>query len=474
MSLQSMMSSGISGVDCMSSMMSVISNNVANVNSIAQKGSSVTFQDVLAGSYGPDTVGNGASLAFVKTDFGDGPVEATSNPTDMAISGKGFFMLRDPLQTEANLYSRDGQFKLTDPVGAGDPNALYSLTSPDGYKLQGINLGSVTPQTGKVEDIVIQRALPPKATENVTVAVNLQNDPAKVEQIDQPLYSSWNGTKSPAIADGNYDFHTVTSAYDDSGNKFDLTIYFDHTTNANEQEFLVTCDPAMDQRLINGGPARYSDPPLPSTGALMYGKLSFNSSGEIADISCWNVPAVGPLVPDPANRLQPVPGTDSYKFAYNTSGGDNNLSANLNFGQGPIQTTSYASDSFTLFQNQDGYGKGYLESVSVDKDGVITGSYSNDQNVKQAQVALADFSNYRGLTLGNGNNFLASSDAGQRVLSTAGQDSLGTISGNALEDSNVDLGKQFTDLILTQRSFQANAKSISTADEIYQTVIRMT
>ncbi|MDH3393998.1 MAG: flagellar hook-basal body complex protein, partial [Desulfobulbaceae bacterium] len=138
-----------------------------------------------------------------------------------------------------------------------------------------------------------------------------------------------------------------------------------------------------------------------------------------------------------------------------------------------ISTTNYAMASKDLYKQQDGYASGYLMDVKVDRDGVVSGMYSNGKQIEQAQLVLADFVNYGGLRAANGNNYLASEDAGEISIYTPGQGGLGEIAGNALEMSNVDLARQFVDLITTQRTFQANSVTIKTADEVYQTTLQM-
>jgi flagellar hook protein FlgE len=138
-----------------------------------------------------------------------------------------------------------------------------------------------------------------------------------------------------------------------------------------------------------------------------------------------------------------------------------------------LTTTNYASPSSILYQSQNGYGKGRLQDISVDSQGFITGQYSNGQNIRQAQLVLANFINLQGLRDIGGNNFVATAEAGTAMLGTAGQPSFGTAGNYSLEMSNVDIGKEMVDVITTQRAFQANAKSLSTVDEIYEKLLQM-
>lgn len=630
MTLQTMMYNGTSGINSMASNMAVLSDNVANLNSVAYKASRATFQDAITSALGAQReVGNGSRLGAVTKPFQIGQFEASSRATDMAIAGRGFFMLRDPLQATTEMYTRDGQFRLAGALGVVNPVEL-NLVSSQGYFVQGYDVDATgTPGTA-IGDIVIRRESPPKATENLTVAMNLQNS-GQTEAIDSPLYAAWNGA-NPAgpLAAADFDYHTIIAAYDDTGLQFDLTLYFDNTANPNEQEFLVTCDPALDRRLIDAT-TRYTGSET-GAGALLYGKLLFNVSGELGGIDCWDVAPDGTL----GSQIILGRGEGDYAFAYNVSGSGNNLSCALNFGTDPmpqriespgaamdsavtrdasyvsavslwdqvydqagnkvqdgdvitftgtdgdgnpvslaytvdlftgfdangnpvsagpddqignlltalsnafncdaalvdgqlrltdrvvggsqlaitsityqdaagntpatnanlaqcfgvegaafavnaddrynlaaIGTTNYASPSLTLFQQQDGFGTGYLENISVDKHGVIAGWYSNGQQVDQAQLALADFANFEGMELLDGNLFAATDAAGAMISGVPGEGRFGNVQGNTLEMSNVDLGQQFAELVMTQRAFQVNSVSITTANEIYETVLRL-
>ncbi len=629
MSINSMLFNGLSGVNSMSGKMGVLADNVANVNSVAYKTSNLSFSDIMSSTIeGIGQMGNGSGAEGIVKSFEAGSLESTSRSTDMAVVDNGFFILNDPNQTEP-VYTRDGQFRAAE--NTGDAGADLKLVNASGYFVQGVNMGSLLNPTGVVEDVVIGKTSLPQATENITVAVNLQNDPEQTEVSEENLFSSWDGTnftagKSDPIADSAYGYQCSINCYDDSSEstKFPLSIYFDQTTQDNEQEFLVTCDPTLDRRLIGDSDIRYNDggeTVNKGAGALLYGKLSFDTSGELNKITCWEVPADGNLNPTADNQLELGRGEAFNSFSYNISGVGPNLSSTLSFGNDPIpqvvtslgiakvdggdgnialssesttwdkvydengnkvqagdvmtfsgtngdgmpvaldyavdfnnpvgdllsslasafscnatitdgvlnledleigdsqlaissiayqdssgnspttnpslaevfgvdggsfatnqgnraqpsaiSTTNYATGSKTLFKNQDGYGKGYLQDVNVRGDGVVLGIYSNGQTLEQAQVVLADFVNYGGLRAIGGNNYLASEEAGAVTVSAPGENNIGEVVGNALEMSNVNLAGQFVHLISTQRIFQANSVSIKTADEVYQTALQL-
>ena len=618
---------GISGMNSMGQKLNVTANNVANANSTGFKTGIATFADVLESSMGPASVGHGVQLGSIGTSFTSGSLESTNQSTDMAISGAGFFQLRNSDSTTADRYTRNGEFTLVDQLGAA--TNTYNLVSAGGQFVQGYNLAASTVPSSVVSDILVKRTTPQSATTQVEVMTNLENDPTLVESVSIPLFSSWDGrnTASP-IPDAAYEYKTSLKIYgtDDgtttanSPSSYDyLTLYYDSTSNQNEKEFLITCDPALDQRLTGNGTTRYNSTSDKGAGALLYGTLYFTDNGDLNGIECWNVPPNGDAAPSSTNSLDLARGESYFSFDYNFNGDAANTSSTINFGNtpkpqavispataftsaaasspvnahspwnslydslgnqakagdtihfqgqsgdgtpidytytvnlsqsmqdlliglqnqfsckaeiingklsitdtvvgdsqlsidaisytnasgatpstdpsvaqffgsqgapfdivtenrynsGPLATTSYASPSATLFQSQNGFGRGELQKIHVDTQGNIIGQYSNGQDIKQAQLVLADFTSLQGLKSEGNNNFVATAESGAAILGTPGQGSFGTVTNNALESSNVDLGREMADIIITQRAFQANSKSITTSDEIYDTVLQM-
>lgn len=625
MGIHSVMYNGLSGIGVMGENMSVLADNIANVNTTAYKGSRGTFEDMLHRAVG-GTNGDGVRVSSVDTDFKIGGLQTTKVGTDMAIEGKGFFVLSDPAKGDT-YYTRDGQFMIREDTASSD---IVSLVSKYGYDLQGYDLRSSTAATtlGAVEINLVSAG---KTTEALRVALNLQ-DTGVVESTSQPLYSNWDGTKVSAvtgrpdpIATTDYAFSMKQAIFDDQGDSYDLSIYFDNTENLNEMEFLVTCDPSKDRRLIDGSTSRYNDTGAPTNkgaGALMYGVLQFSTAGDLQNIDCWQVPGDGAVDHGAAtNQLQLSRGEAFYSFGFNFSGAGDELTSTLNFGtiaqpqsvssvgaavlstpdesprpiastsywsevydaaglsplsgdvlsfagiagdgtavnysysidpghqisallaglgsafgasatveegriiltdqeigdsqltissisyrdaagnapaansslaqvfgdEGSVfltsqqeryqidimTTTNYASQSAVFMRQQDGFGQGYLEGVRVDADGVIYGQYSNNLEQQQAQVGLATFVNEEGLSRTGGNLYVSGPDAGEVTVGAPGENGRGGIAGGSLEEANVDLSRQFTELITTQRYYQANAKSISTADEVYELLTSM-
>ncbi|MBI5558224.1 MAG: flagellar hook-basal body complex protein [Deltaproteobacteria bacterium] len=341
MGISSSLYSSISGLNTMGEAMSVLSDNVANVNTVAFKSNRSTFQDVLSQAVSTATgsaqIGRGVTLSTVDGLFAQGAFESTSTATDLAIGGQGFFMLRTENSSQADMYSRAGEFRF-DEKG--------NLVSPAGYYVQG---WSIDPDTGQKEgtigDITIDTSTPPVETEKVDVVVNLDSG-VENETVSIPLYEAWEGMNAAAVVprdpinSENYNYSTSLAIYDSKGASHDITIYFDRTNNNNEWEFLVTCDPAEDQRVLEGDElttyapnTTYDYEVNTGAGALLYGVINFNTSGDITNIFAWNVPPDGKV--DPAlseNRLILEPGDSFYSFEANFTGAATNQTVELNFG----------------------------------------------------------------------------------------------------------------------------------------------
>ncbi len=614
---------GYSGVSRMGDNMSVLADNVANINTIGFKGSRSSFEEILNTATEPARQGNGVGLASIDTDFNLGKFELTKVPSDLAIDGKGFFVLSDGT---TNFYTRNGQFRLRASTAS---DQVLNLVSPAGFLLQGYGLdadGAI--DTATVTDIAIARQAQPKVTEAVRVIVNLESG---TEAADVPLYSRWDATRTTAagvpdpITVDDYEYATSLPVYDQDGEAHDLTLYFDSTADPNTKEFLLTCDPTTDRRVYDAAGNRYNDTGTVSqkgAGALLYGLLRFNTRGDLIDIIAYRVPPDGDVAADTdTNRIQLGRGEAYYSFSYNFTGVGDDRTATIDFGTravsqvirasgrallstpgtppvyvsstsrwedvydengnqpaagdvitftgtrgdgtpvqysytinpaseiadllanlesqfgctatveegvltltdstngdsqlaitsityqdaagndptantslaqvfapngtafetteqdrfqiAPITSTSYATASHTLLKQQDGYGRGDLQGLSVDADGIIYGHYSNGRQVAQGQVVLATVANLNGLERQGGTVFLYRDEAGAITTGVPNAAGFGAIRGGALEGSNIDLGRQFAELITTQRVYQANAKSIQTADAIYEELVRL-
>ncbi|MDP3029553.1 MAG: flagellar hook-basal body complex protein, partial [Deltaproteobacteria bacterium] len=296
---------------------------------------------------------------------------------------------------------------------------------------------------------------------------------------------NWDGTLTPPIGSNTYAYHSAIQVYDSLGNSHDITTYFDPTTT-NNWEYLVTCNPAEDKRIKT----LPSTPINPATdawaGALLYGTIEFNTSGDIVDITANTVKATDGsltlLTSDGTSAGTPITPNGYFQFAANFTGLDQTV--DLKFGSAynsattfwekeALASSQYASASTTIFQDQNGFGAGFLQSVAVSSKGVITGHYSNGQIIPRNLIGLADFNNLIGLSKLGGNLFSATTESGAPITGQPGTNGLGSIAPNSLEQSNVDLGAEFVRMITVQRGFQANSKIITTTDDMLAELINL-
>ena len=400
---------GISGLNANATAMTVIGDNIANVNTTAFKANRSSFANVLSQSLsGSVSSGIGRGVEFWGTSplWTQGSMENTGSATDLAINGKGFFIVQD--DSGANFYTRAGLFHLDE---GGD------MINPDGYLVQGYQIDA-SGNLGNLTTISIpgERISPPSATTEFTFDINLNSQTAT------------NGTYS-----------TSQSVFDSLGNAIPLTLTFTKQAAAQTWSVAASVPSPNGPVTIGGNP----------TAAV-----TFDSSGNLL------VPAADQtLAITLANgAATPLSLTWDLVDAGGTTLGD---------------VTGYSSSSSTTFQYQDGYTSGILRGISVDEDGVVTAAYSNGQLIPTFQIALADFPSYEGLTKMGKNLYAESLESGQPMPGVAGNGRLGSISSGAIEMSNIDLAQEFVKMITTQRAFQANSRVITTSDEILNELINI-
>ncbi len=528
MSISGSMYAGISGLTVHSQAMSVIGNNLANSSTIGYKTATTQFEDVfystVSTANGLNQVGHGATVSSIYQDFSQGSYESSTSATAMAIDGSGFFMVDNPT-TGDRYYTRAGNFQF-DQYGY--------LVDSHGYQVQGWKAASTTSSNGVVQTEGALTSLqltsyqsPPSATTSVYMSVNLdKSDEGNVDDAVDPffaIFKNWDGSEDTPIGDSQYAYQTTMTVYDEAGSAHELTIYFDKVDDdsvtsqaggAQVWEYVVTCDPSDDGRTIDGQSLSTTS----AAGLLMTGTLTFNSSGILQNMTAFTLDstATGDLK-DLTNWTPAEFSEDGYPvFTANFSGspdadatsqaGALNIELNLglqNEGVGWSATTvsnaaaigtnysavvdstfasvelqagastAYDSASSTYDQSQDGYATGYLQSIEVDQDGVVSGLYSNGQTIDLFVLALADFNNLQGLILEGGNLYSEGTESGSARVGRANTSSLGDIQANSLEQSNVDMSTEMVRLITTQRGYSANAKVITTADSMLQEAINL-
>jgi flagellar hook protein FlgE len=410
----------LSGLFATNQALANISNNLANLNTTGYKDSTVNFQDMfyqMLGSNGSGDqlqVGSGTGISSVSTNFSGGSVQSTGVNTNVAISGGGFFVVQDGNST---YYTRAGDF-------TRDSNG--NLVTADGMQVMGYPAanGSIV-TSGGLTPIQIQDGMinPPKPTSTVSLQANL--------------------SASAAVGDS---YSANVTMYDSLGTSHVLNV--DFTRTASGWSYNATL-PSSD--LVGGA----------TTGntTVASGNLAFDGSGNLTPASLAavtiKIPNTSPVVPAFAD------GASSQSITWNLADSS---------GKGLI--TQVAGDSSTTSATQDGYSSGTLTDFAINSDGTVVGSFTNGTKVL-GQIALANFANLEGLSKVGDNNYAVTMSSGTATVGAPGSGSLGTLTGSALELSNVDMSTEFSNLIIAERGFQANAKSVTTFDQIAQDTINL-
>ena len=431
---------GVSGLRNHQVRMDVIGNNISNVNTVAFKSGRVTFKEGFAqmlqggsrppgdqGGINPIQIGLGMQIGSVDTIFSQGNLETTGLNTDVAIQGDSFFVVRKGNQS---FYTRSGNFQV---------DADGKLVSPtNGFIVQGRAAINGVFQDG-ITDIVLPFGQKTSATATTSVKLggNIDASATVFDVTDPdgagPLSGGFNADTRGAAINAEAWTETSITAYDSLGTKHDVKVYI-YKTAANAWNWEV------DQAgLIAAG--------IPVASISGAGALTFNSDGTLNAASS-NTIAFAP------------PGSDP-------------MSINVDFGTGVNGITQFSSTSTAVLRDQNGYTSGTLQNFSIDRTGIITGSFTNGVNVPLGQIVLADYNNPAGLLRIGDNMYQESGNSGGAVLGFALEGSQSTLTSGALEMSNVDLAQEFTSMIVAQRGFQANGRVITTSDDLLQELVNL-
>ncbi|MFQ2100245.1 lateral flagellar hook protein FlgEL [Aeromonas sanarellii] len=386
---------GLSGLRAVNQELSVISNNVANASTAGFKSSRAEFAAIYGGGQAGGVEMNNVSQNFDR----NGDVTRTGRGLDLAISGNGFFVLKDG--NGQTSYTRAGMFQR---------DASNYLTTASGTRLQGYTTNEAGElQSGVVGDIQVKTGnLPAKPSDTLEFVANLKADASIIDQAVHPF--------DPAKSD-SFSYSQSSKVYDSLGVEHTLTQYFVKT---GENTWQVNY-------AFNGT----------QTGTPV--TMEFNTNGTLKS------PTTAPVLNLAPAGAEPIA-----------------LTADL------AKVSQYASD-FNATRNQsNGYTAGDLTGVRVDADGGVYATFTNGQSLLQGQVVMANFTNPNGLQQANNTTWLQSFSSGQPVLGAPGTGTLGGLTAGAYEASNVDLTGELVSLMTSQRNYQANAKTISSADKMTQ------
>ena len=455
--------SGVSGMQNHQTRLDVIGNNVSNVNTTGFKRGRVNFQDMISqqltgaakpteevGGVNPKEVGLGMTVASIDTIFTQGNLQSTGVSTDIAIQGNGFFVLKNGQET---FYTRAGTFGVDSEGTLVNPaNGLRV----QGWMAQEVNGEMVINTAGSTEDLIIPigQKDAAKATTNVDFACNLNKNTQILEE----------GASDSDILKATWG--TETKVYDSFGNEHMLSVSFTRVPGTNNQwQATVNVDAENATETMTRVGLGTTD------GVENTFVVTFDNFGRLQSVT------------DSAGNVTNENGQVSIQASFNVPGGNpdaegNPLRQTMNINLGTIGSientiTQFAESSSTKAFYQDGYTMGYLDNFKIDASGIITGVYSNGTTRAIGQIAMASFTNQNGLEKAGDNTYVASNNSGLANIGTSGVAGKGSLLAGALEMSNVDLTEQMTDMIVTQRGFQANSKTIQTADTLLDTVLSL-
>ena len=411
---------GLSGLNASSKSLEVIGNNIANASTIGAKVSRAEFADVYANAIGgSNAVGIGVMVADVAQQFTQGDISATDNPLDIAINGNGFLEVSKGGTVS---YTRNGQFKV-DREGFIVNNQQQRLmgypADPAGVIIPGA-AGPLQMPTGGITPAVTT-TIGMEMNLDARAAVTLPGAGAPIDFADPSTYNN----------------ATSQTVYDAKGEGVALTYYFQKASTDTWNVYIAA----------NGTPVSTSGGnPAAST------TITFPSNGGAPTAPAGTVAINIPAVTNAAGATSvPISGV-----ALDVS-----------------QATQYGSQFGVTDLTQDGYAAGQLIGVQFEDNGVVMARYSNGETKAAGQIEIASFRNPQALQPLGGNGWAQTFASGGPLVGVPGDGNFGVLQAGAVEDSNVDLTAELVNMITAQRSYQANAQTIKTQDQILQTIVNL-
>lgn len=426
---------GVASIKAQQTRMNVIGNNLANVNTAAYKGGRVTFQDMLAqtirgasrpndnnGGTNPIQYGLGVLIAGTDVNNEQGSLNATNRPTDMAIQGNGYFMVSNG---DRAAYTRDGGFDLD-----ANGDLVHRAT---GERVLGWNF--VEQQNSSTSDVIT-----PSSSLNIPLGrLNASRVTSEVE-----YQGNLDGATTAGVPAGDPSNWTTTMrVFDSLGGSHNIKVEF------------------------------YNRQDLPGPPPAAISSFDFRVLDDAGNV----LTTAGPSLQFDANGKMTNPSDPTLAASLRTvsvqvpegAGGPLDFDVTLNFDR----IRQLKTDSQVNASNQDGFPPGELQGFSINPDGMITGLFTNGLTQDLGQIALSIFPNPGGMERMGNNLWRNTDNSGVPVTGTPRSGGRGVVNSGYLEQSNVDIGAEFTDLIVTQRGFQANTRVVSTVDEMLQDLINM-
>jgi len=429
-------STPLSGLTAAQGQLQSVSNNLANINTDGYKDQTLTFSDVFSqtgvtnGSGDPIQTGSGVAISSTDSDFSEGSLNATGTSSNMALSGNGFFVTQS--SSGLNDYTRAGDFTTNNAGNITTPSGELVLGYP---AVNGVVNTATTLQPLQVGTGVTSPAV---ASTTINISANLNAGatvgPTSTTSSTLPVFDSLGAS------------HTLSVTY--------------ALTAPNTWSYTVTI-PGADLTSTATPPVV-----LPPNETVASGTLNFNSSGTLVS----TVPTAGVATAPSAGIALTIPPANT-AFA-NGAAAMTGLNWSL-VTAGTPTITQTATASATSATSTNGFASGTLSTYSVQPDGTIEGTFSSGQTLALGQVAVASFSNNQGLIDAGNNNYQASAASGAAVIGVAGTGGRGTVIGGSVEQSNVNIATEFAKLIVAQQAYSANAKSITTFNQVSQATIAM-
>jgi flagellar hook protein FlgE len=464
MSINSAMLAGVSGLIANSSSLAAISDNIANVNTVGYKRSQADFQTLVNTQSRNSTYSAGGVTSRTRQFIGQqGLPTRTSSPTDLAISGNGFFVVTSQPENltaaDARSFTRAGSFT---------QDSLGYLRNDAGFYLQGWpvdangNINIDPSDLSRLSSInVAQVGGAAEPTTRVGLSANLQSS----QPLSAQLGAYDPATNSMAMYDPDLgtgvrpDFSMQVPVSDSKGGKRTIEIDFLRSATPNQWLAEVRAVPASD--VVDGTGL--------SNGQLAVGTVAFTQDGRLdtANTTLFANPSDPTITFGPSNAAAPAAGAVNWAAGLGIDG--QSISFALTSSAGGL--TQFDSASVVQSVTTNGTTFGNLTNISIDEQGYVTAAFDNGITRRIAQVAVATFPNPDGLHAINGNAFRVAQESGTYSLKGAGQGGAGLLSPSTLESSTVDLSSEFTGLITTQRAYSASSKIITTADQMLQELL---
>ena len=439
----SMFNIGLSGLKSTQTGLEVTSNNIANSGTAGYKNNTAEFAAVYNGGQR-----GGVKVANIKEDFvTGGEIVRTGNSLDIAIDGQGFFAVSENGRTA---YTQAGQFTLDNEL---------NIVNANGAKLQGFGIseaagGDPTIVSGVLTDLKVEASnIEAKASTEINFNGNLSSASDVISYPTAPtLFDPTDGSQ--------YNFSQSTEVFDSLGNSHVMTQYFNHT-GSNEWQAMF---------FLDGKPLTAGD--LSATGATIGTQDVDDGTGTAvsAGVLKMTFDTNGQMVP-----YTTAPDVTAVNLAVGVAGATATTNAEISSGAAALAinlkfdgTTQFGS-SFSVNENDaDGYTSGAFSGVTVGDDGKVFATFTNGESKLQGQVVLASFANVDGLEQGSNTVWYQTEESGNALYGEPDSGSLGKLLSGSFMGSNVDISEQLVGLMSFQQNYQANAKTISSADEMMQ------